>query len=310
MHALTTVENPSARLLPGVLALIRDVEAADGHEVLEAHRWIDLANADAESLHGIAVTLDDDTVVGYVHLRRHHRHGIELELLVAPDHRDEAASIVGALVEAASASLETLGPHEIFAWVPRHSRQVIDALEGLGFRADRAVRQLRRPLPLESDHPARPADCPPLRTFRPGKDEDAWLEVNNRAFAWHPDQGDWDLETLLARERESWFDPAGFLLAEQDGRLVGFCWTKVHAPRSSSALGEIYVIATDPERAPRGLGSCLLVAGLDYLAHHDIPTASLYVEDTNERALRLYDRFGFVVDHEDVRLVWRLPAAS
>ena len=117
------------------------------------------------------------------------------------------------------------------------------ALVGLGFREDRRQHQMRVPLPRPDV--VRVPDGVELRAFRPGTDDAAWLRVNNRAFANHPDQGGWVEEILARRMAEPWFDPAGFLLAWRGDDLAGFCWTKVH--EEPERLGEIFVIGVDPD---------------------------------------------------------------
>jgi mycothiol synthase len=160
----------------------------------------------------------------------------------------------------------------------------------------RELYQMRRPLPV--DDVPRPAEPLATRPFVVGRDEDAWLEVNNRAFATHPDQGHWALPTLAERMQEPWFDAAGFLLHEEGGRLAGFCWTKVHD--STPPLGEIYVIGVDPDFHGRGLGEALVLAGLDDMTtRRGMRIGMLYVEADNTPALRLYRKLGFTVHQSD-----------
>src|SRR5258708_2823336 len=89
--------------------------------------------------------------------------------------------------------------------VRRSSRDAVVPLAGLV--PERALLQLRVPLPLR-ESPRWP-DGVTVRTFVPGADDDAWLAVNNRAFAAHPEQGNWTRDILGRREAEPWFDPAG-----------------------------------------------------------------------------------------------------
>lgn len=134
------------------------------------------------------------------------------------------------------------------------------------------------------------------RPFVPGSDDLSWLQVNNAAFSWHSEQGDWTLDTLRARISEQWFDREGFLLHERDGRLAAFCWTKVHA----AGVGEIFAIAVHPDFHGLGLGRALTLAGLRHLSETGSTSAMLYVEADNLAAVRLYESLGFHTAHTDV----------
>ena len=85
---------------------------------------------------------------------------------------------------------------------------------------------------------------------------------------------------------------------ERDGRLAGFCWTKLHTDHDP-ALGEIYVIAVDPDFQGLGLGKQLTLAGLDSIARRGITVAMLYVDADYTAGVRLYEDLGFTVHRTD-----------
>jgi len=127
-----------------------------------------------------------------------------------------------------------------------------------------------------------------VSSFRPGADETAWLDLNARAFAAHPEQGRVtraDLDVLMA---EPWFAADDLLMLRDGDALVGYCWLKVE-----HGIGEFYVVGVSPERQGEGLGRRLVEAGLNRLAERGIRISSLYVEADNEAAVRLYRSFGF-----------------
>jgi mycothiol synthase len=276
-----------------VQALADTVESATGIAPLGDDAWTGM-----RTLGGRDRGVFDASGAGYAHLARHHDDEWSVELAVIPG----AAVDHDALLAAAVDVIAREGGGHATYWV--HGADRDDAADArarrAGFTLERELLQLRVALPLP-DPPHWPDDIT-VRTFRLGVDDAAWVEVNNRAFAGHPEQGGWTVETLRARAQEPWFDPEGFVLAFDEEGLAGFCWTKVHPaqpPREPSPLGEIYVIAADPDRHGRGLGRALTSAGLASLAAKDIATGMLYVDAANTAAVGLYRALGFHTHRTD-----------
>lgn len=279
-----------------VEALQAAATAAGTDEPLGEQSWLDLRAGGGGGGDVTARAGHDGRLVGVAHLRGGEG-SFSVEALVCPE-VGQPAEVRRALLVAARREVARRGGGRLLYWVHHCTEPRDREVRDLGFHPVRALRQMRVALPL-----AQPAPPPPegtaLRPFRVGADEEAWLAVNNRAFADHPEQGGWDLETLRHRESTPWFDPSGFLLAEDEsGRLVGSCWTKVHRD-SDPPMGEIYVISVDPALQQRGLGRVLTAAGLQHLAGRGLAVGMLYVDDANSAALALYSSMGFETHHVD-----------
>ena len=193
--------------------------------------------------------------------------------------------------------------HTLRLWAHGDLPDAARLAERTGFERFRALWQMRRSLRDRLDRPEFPPGTT-LRTFRPGQDEEEWLSLNSRAFSKHPEQGSWTRHDLELREREPWFDPAGFFVAVRDGRMAGFHWTKVHPEQ----VGEVYVVGVDPGEQGSGLGRALTLAGLGYLRDLGLPQVMLYVDEDNAPAIRLYEALGFTRTRTDA--MYRRPPAS
>jgi mycothiol synthase len=198
--------------------------------------------------------------------------------------------------------LEALaGPAALSVWAHGDLPAARALAERRGYRRARVLLQMRRDLG-DVDPDPRPAlpEGVTVRPFRPGRDEEAWLRVNARAFATHPEQGSWTAEDLRLREQEAWFDPDGFLLAwrgdpDGGGVLLGSHWTKVHPAGDvgDEPVGEVYVLGIDPDAQGLRLGRALTDLGLAHLRGRGLREVLLYTEEDNAAAVRLYEGRGF-----------------
>jgi mycothiol synthase len=126
------------------------------------------------------------------------------------------------------------------------------------------------------------------------------LKVINRAFEGHPENGNWSVSDLQERMDQDWYDPRGLLVHRGDGVVRAFCWTKLHP----DGVGEIYVLAVDPEYGGSGLGRALTMSGLDFLSESaGCEVAIVYTGEDNKVARSLYESLGFGVDRVDHRIL-------
>ena len=178
-----------------------------------------------------------------------------------------------------------------------HRTSLDSALLDLGFIRVRDLAHFKIALPL---HPARHALQ--TRMFN-ASDAAEVLRVNRAAFASHREAASLDEAELGRLMAQEGMGSDGFLLAQEDGRIVGFCWTRVHADGD----GEIFRIAVSPEAQGRGLGRSLVLAGFDRLAgHFGLSKGTLWVDLSNEGAVALYRSIGMTqanVNREFERLV-------
>ena len=282
MTKIRSVDRPDADTVADVLALATAAEQADGVYPLSEDVVLRVRNGGGTHLLAYA---DDGALAGYAFVDSGSG-----EFVVHPAHRRHGYG---------SSLLAAAGEGPLAFWA--HGDNAAAFAEKSGFIRARVLWQMRRSLADFSQESVMP-DGVTLRHFRPGHDEAAWLAVNARAFAHHPEQGRWTIDDLRLREAEPWFDPAGFLLAvDLEDTVLGFHWTKVHPPAGDDpAIGEIYVLGVDPGGHRRGLGAALSVAGLQHLAETGLTQAMLYVDESNEAAVALYRKLGFEIYKTDV----------
>jgi mycothiol synthase len=282
-----------------VLGLVRAAAEEDGVGPLSEHVMLHLRYGGDPRARNLLL-VSDGGLAGYAHLDPTDPvEGPSGELVIGPAHRRQGLGLLLTRALVAEA-----GERPLRLWAHGDLPAAARLAAAAGFERVRALWQMRRSLQSRLDRP-QVADGITIRTFVVGRDEDAWTDLNSRAFARHPEQGAWTREDLDLREREPWFDPDGFFLAERGSKLVGFHWTKIHGssdtePGAHEPIGEVYVVGVDPNERGTGLGRALTLVGLRYLRAQGLFQVMLYVDESNTPAIRLYESLGFTHWDTDV----------
>jgi len=283
-----------------VRALATAATAADGVPPLSEQPLLNLTAEHADVVHVLARD-DAGTLVGYAQLDPA-GDPPTAELVVAPAAR--RAGLGSALLD----TLRGVAPGGLAVWAYGHGSSAHAFADRHRLETVRELFVMDRPLTGTETAPE-PPDGFTVRTFTPG-DADAWVALNARAFAQHPEQGRLTRADLDARLAEPWFRAEDLLLVDRPGRtdgpagpgrLAAFVWTKVVGDD-----GELYVVAVDPDLQGHGLGHLLTRTALAHLAARGARRALLYVDGDNLRAVNVYRRAGF--DLADRHVLARTPA--
>ncbi len=296
-----------------VAMLVERVGETDGTRPLSEHVMLHLLHSNGDGqLHFCA--WKSGALAGYGHLDTSDGLGGP-SAEIAVDAGARKSGIGGAILDAILA--ESSG--DVHLWAHGGHSASGPLARSRGLTLARELLRMRRPLGGRLPAPALP-DGVAIRAFdmRFGRYRDsvAWLGLNARAFKDLPDQGNWTEADLDLRIAEPWFDPAGLLLAHEldddgsEGRLVGFHWAKVHGDQTHGhqPVGEVYVLAVDPDVEARGLGRALTILGLEHLRARGLNEVMLYVDARNEAAVHTYERLGFRKFDKDLLYVSRVGA--
>ncbi len=310
-HPLTPMQNVEviSRLegehIEELESLIVAAKATDGHEPFGEHKFLRLKRG-ADLAVGL-MAYDDERLVGYAHTLTFDVAGerrVSCELTVHPQFRRKGIgrTLLSRIIEHARSQ----GAPRVELWAYN------DSPASRAIASDFAFEETRRLLHMHRHPGPAPIPTPPegasVRPFHPGADDEMWLALNNRIFAGHPENGEWTMDDFSARLSQPWFRPDDLLILEIDGDPAGFHWLKVEEREGEGRVGEVYVIGATPEYHGRGLGRFLLATGLTHLSERSVDAVAVYVDQSNERAVALYESFEFHHHHVDILYSLALPS--
>jgi len=235
----------------------------------------------------------DNVIVGYMDIEAELVIGrAVLDCAVLAEHRRRG--LATKLFSRAVNRIRELGVRAVHVNIREDNVVAVKTLAKLGFGLIRRFLELR----LDVGH-SDALDTPTAIKWgylQPGQ-EDELAKLQNRAFAdawgYNPNTA----ETIAFRINQSSSSPRDIVLAYDQGRAVGCCWTGIVCEQGMPSVrkGRVHMLGVDPNQRGKGMGRELMVIGLNRLIERGLGIAELTVDGENEAACALYESLGFSV---------------
>jgi mycothiol synthase len=240
-----------------------------------------------------------DAIVGYMDIEAElamRRVILDCAVLAAYRRR----GLVTKLFNHAMNRIKTLGVKAVHVNIRQDNAVAVKTLTKLGFRLIRHFIELQLDISHIDDLDGQLAM--EWRYLQPGQ-EDELTKLQNLAFtdAWGYNPN--TVETITFRINQSTGSRRDIILAYDQDRAIGCCWTGVSCEQGMPSVrkGRIHMLGVVPNYRGKGLARELMVSGLTRLRERGIRVAELTVDSENKAAYALYESLGFEVQ---ARTLW------
>ena len=240
-----------------------------------------------------------NVVVGYMDIEAELAIGrVILDCRVQPEHRRKG--LATQLFNCAVNRIKELGVRVVHVNIRQDNMVAGKILTELGFSLVRQFLELR--LDIGRVDGLHVHSAIKWRYLQPGQ-EDELTKLQNRAFADAWGYNSNTVETITFRIGQSTCSRQDIVLAYDEDRAVGCCWTGLSYEGGIPSVrrGRIHMLGVDPDHRGRGIGRELMMVGLTRLRNRGLGVAELTVDSENKAACALYQSLGFEVE---ARTLW------
>ena len=131
-----------------------------------------------------------------------------------------------------------------------------------------------------------------VRPFRLGQDEETLTSLQNEAFGQNWGFSPNTVEQISARVRLSRCDPEGIVFVVEGDRVAGYNWT-LRESNEAGSTGWVSMTGVHSEYRGKGLGTAVVLAGMEYLRGEGVEGIELEVDSDNTPARELYLKLGY-----------------